>query len=155
MFKFIVVRVVLLLISLALVACGAFEGVPSATLNAEKAFVTPDKPKRISEASAVEAFSEQTKNPQDYTLYDGDDISIEVFGRPELSGAQRIGPDGRITLPVVGTILLRNMTRDEAATAINKALSLYYVNILTTVRVNNYNSNRITMRCNLLRHLRY
>ena len=145
MFKFIVLRLVLLLISLLLLACGAFEGVPDATINAEKAFVTPDKSKRISEASAVAAFGENTNSSHDYTLYDGDDIGIEVFGRPELSSIQRIGPDGRITLPVVGSIMLRNMTRDDAAAAINSALSLYYVNILTTVRVNNYNSNRITI----------
>lgn len=93
--------------------------------------------------SAVEAFKTDTKKINDYLLYDGDDINIEVIGRPELSGMQRIGPDGRITLSVVGSVSVRNLTREQAATTINNALSPYYLNIYTTVRVEHYNSNRV------------
>ena len=128
-----------------LYACGAWESVPDATPDAEKAFKIPDRSKRISEASALEAFKEETKKVDDYLLFDGDDINIEVIGRPELSGMQRIGPDGRITLSVVGSVMVRNLTREQAAETINKALSPYYLNIYTTVRVEHYNSNRITV----------
>jgi polysaccharide export outer membrane protein len=145
MIQLITRRSVLLIISLVLSACGAWESIPDATLNAEKAFITPDRSKRISETSAVEAFKEETKKVDDYLLFDGDDINIEAIGRPDLSGMQRIGPDGRITLSVVGSILVRNLTREAAALAINKALSPYYLNIFTTVRVEHYNSNRITI----------
>ena len=145
MFKFIFSRFFSVFIFLILSGCGALEGVPDATLNAEKAFVTPDRSKRISEASAVEAFKEETKSVDDYLLYDGDDINIEVIGRPELSGVQRIGPDGRITLSVVGSLVVRNLTREAAAAAMNEALSPYFTNIFTTVRVERYNSNRITI----------
>lgn len=126
-----------------LYACGAWESVPDATLHAEKAFVIPDRANRISELSALKAFKEETKKVDDYLLFDGDDINIEVIGRPELSGMQRIGPDGRVTLSVVGSVMVRNLTREQAAQTINKALSPYYLNIYTTVRVEHYNSNRI------------
>ena len=76
-------------------------------------------------------------------MYDGDDVNIEVIGRPELSGVQTIGPDGRISLSVVGSLLVRNMTREQAAEAVTKALSPYYANVYTTVRVQQYKSNRI------------
>ena len=145
MIQVLTYRLVLLFISLVLSACGVWEIVPDATLNAEKAFVTPDRSKRISETSAIEAFKEETKKVDDYLLFDGDDINIEVRGRPELSGIQRIGPDGRITLSVVGSLLVRNLSREAAGEAINKALSPYYLNIFTTVRVEHYNSNRITI----------
>lgn len=93
--------------------------------------------------SAVDAFRRDTTSITDYLLYDGDDIYIDVIGKPELSGVQRIGPDGRITLSVVGSVTVRNLTREQAAETINKALSPYYLNIYTTVRVEHYNSNRI------------
>jgi polysaccharide export outer membrane protein len=133
-----------ILISLVLLhGCGAWEIVPNASPNAQKAFTIPDRNSRISEMSAIEAFKTDTKSVTDYLLYDGDDINIEVIGRPELSGVQRIGPDGRITLSVVGSVLVRNLTREQAAQTINQALSPYYLNIFTTVRVEHYNSNHI------------
>jgi polysaccharide export outer membrane protein len=136
-------RVTILFCCLLLSACGAWEVVPDATPLAEKAFAIPDRSARISEMSAIEAFKTDTKKVNDYLLYDGDDINIEVIGRPELSGVQRIGPDGRITLSIVGSVLVRNLTREQAAETINKALSPYYLNIFTTVGVEHYNSNRI------------
>lgn len=145
MIQLIARRSVLLLLFLFLSSCGAWESVPDATPGAEKAFTVPDRSKRISETSAVEAFKEETKSVDDYLLYDGDDINIEVIGRPELSGMQRIGPDGRISLSVVGSVMVRNLTREKAAATINNALSPYYLNIFTTVRVDHYNSNRITI----------
>ena len=122
MIQLIVRRSVLLFFFLLLSACGAWENVPHATPGAEKAFTIPDRSKRISETSAIEAFKEETKSVDDYLLYDGDDINIEVIGRPELSGMQRIGPDGRISLSVVGSVMVRNLTREKAAETINNAL---------------------------------
>jgi len=136
---------VLLFCLLLLTACNAWEYLPEHTPNAEKAFTTPDRTKRFSEKSAVEAFKEETKKVDDYLLYDGDDIFIEVVNRPELSGLQRVGPDGRITLSVAGSIMVRNLTREMAAESITKALSPFYLNVFTTVRVDHYNSNRITI----------
>lgn len=128
---------------LLLSACGAWEHIPEPSPNANGKFTVPDRTTRYSGMSAVEAFKTDTKKVSDYLLYDGDDINIEVIGRPELSGVQRIGPDGKITLSVVGSVSVRSMTREQAATTINNALSPYYLNIYTTVRVEHYNSNRI------------
>lgn len=129
--------------AMLLVGCGAWETSPGVTPYAEKAFDVADRSTRISEMSALEAFRTDTESITDYLLYDGDDISIDVIGRPELSGTQRIGPDGRISLPVVGSVSVRNLTREQAADVINTALSPYYLNIYTTVKVEHYNSNRI------------
>ncbi len=126
-----------------LVACGAWETIPEATKDAQKAFTVPDRSTRFSNISAVEAFKTDTKSITDYLLYDGDDINIEVIGRPELSGVQRIGPDDKVTLSVVGSVSVRSLTREQAANTINEALSPYYLNIYTTIRVEHYNSNRV------------
>jgi len=129
--------------AMLLAGCSAWESSPVATPLAEKAFDVPDRSMPSTQMSAIEAFRTDTESITDYLLYDGDDINIDVIGRPELSGLQRIGPDGRISLPVVGSVSVRNLTREKAAEVINTALSPYYLNILTTVRVDHYNSNRI------------
>lgn len=135
--------IVLFCCALLLVGCGAWETSTNATPLAEKAFGIADRSTRISEMSALDAFRTDTENITDYLVFDGDDIYIDVIGRPELSGVQRIGPDGRISLPVVGSVFIRNLTREQASAVINTALSPYYLNIYTTVRVEHYNSNRI------------
>lgn len=133
--------IALLVTQILLCACGAWESVPDATPGARHAFEVPDKSHEISTTAAIAAFRSQV--PPEYRLGDGDQITIEVIGRPELSGQQIVGPDGQITLPVAGSVKLRDMTRDEAANAITRTLSRYYTDVYTTLRVDKYTSNRV------------
>jgi polysaccharide export outer membrane protein len=82
---------------------------------------------------------------QQYTIGDGDELTLQVVGRPELSVTQLVGPDGRITLPLAGSFEVRNLTREAAARAIAETLERYYTSVDLTVRVSKYGSNRITM----------
>jgi polysaccharide export outer membrane protein len=125
----------------ALAACGSWETVPSATPKARAAFEVPDRSAKISGGEVLEAFRSEAVT--DYRLWDGDQIQIDILGRPELSGSHIIGPDGKITLPVFGVLLLRDLTRDQAAAAITKALTRYYKDIYATLRVDRYSSNRV------------
>src|SRR5580692_962172 len=86
---------------------------------------------------------------EEYTLGAGDDISIQFPGRPELATKSAIGPDGRITLPLAGPILVANLTREEAAKKIAIAQSEYYTNIEATVEVVKYGSNHVTLLGNV------
>src|SRR5579875_3320430 len=61
-----------------------------------------------------------------YRLDDGDDLSINVWGRAELTGKHTVGPDGKITMPLIGSVLLAGKTREEAQETITSALSKYY-----------------------------
>jgi polysaccharide export outer membrane protein len=131
----------LALLLLLLTACSAWETVPLPTPDARKSFEVPDRSTKYSGPEVLEAFRSEAVT--DYRLWDGDQIQIDVLGRPELSGPHIIGPDGKITLPVSGVTLLRNLTRDEAAKAITKTLSRYYRDIYTTLRVDRYASNRV------------
>jgi polysaccharide export outer membrane protein len=125
----------------ALTGCGSWESVPEATPNARKAFEVPNKSTKLSTPAAINAFRSEAST--DYRLGDGDRITVDVVGRPELSGPQVVGPDGRISLPVAGSLLLRNLTREEAAQAVTRELSRYYKDIYSTVRVDKYSSNRV------------
>ncbi len=80
---------------------------------------------------------------QPYELGRGDEITIDVNGRPELSGKHVIGPDGRITLPVAGELKLSGYTRVEAAKQIQTALSVFYQNVTVSLSVDHYTSNHV------------
>ena len=83
---------------------------------------------------------------EEYLLGAGDDIVVTVAGRPELSGAHIVGPDGRITLPVVGTVNVGEKSRDDAAKSIDDTLGKYYSGSMSsTVEVTKYGSNHILL----------
>jgi polysaccharide export outer membrane protein len=82
---------------------------------------------------------------QEYELGTGDEISISVLGRPELSGKFIIGPDGRVTLPGVGDVEFAGKTRAQAANDAQDMLTKYYQGISVSVGVERYTSNRILL----------
>jgi polysaccharide export outer membrane protein len=82
---------------------------------------------------------------QEYELGRGDEISINVTGRPEMNTKDVIGPDGKITLPLVGSILLADKTREQAAEAVEAAYKPFYASLTVTVGVDRYTSNQILL----------
>jgi polysaccharide export outer membrane protein len=56
-----------------------------------------------------------------------------------------VGPDGKITLPVAGTVEVANKTREEAATVVQTALAGYYEGVSVSVGVDKYSSNHILL----------
>jgi polysaccharide export outer membrane protein len=81
----------------------------------------------------------------EYTIDDGDEIHIDVSGRPELTGNYILGPDGRITIPSVGTIDLAGLTREQAANTVQGAMIPFYMDPHVTVGVVHYLSNHILL----------
>jgi polysaccharide export outer membrane protein len=82
---------------------------------------------------------------QEYQLGRGDEISVDVNGRPEISRKYVLGPDGRITLPLAGPVLLADKTREQAAEAIEQALGAYYNQVSATVSIDKYTSNHVLL----------
>jgi polysaccharide biosynthesis/export protein len=94
----------------------------------------------------VDIESSQPDPHEQYLLGGGDEINVTVTGRPELSGNHILGPDGRITLPMVGSVDLGDKSRDDAAVAIDDALGKYYSGkVFSTVQVTKYGSNHILL----------
>lgn len=81
----------------------------------------------------------------DYELGRGDQISIDFGGRPEMNSKQTIGPDGRITLPLAGSILIADKTREQAAQTVVASLEPYYSHLSVTVGVDKYTSNQVIL----------
>lgn len=82
---------------------------------------------------------------EEYRLGKGDAIAVDFAGRPDLLAKQVVGPDGRITLPLAGDIVLDGLTRSEAAQTIEKALAPFYSNLSVTVTVTLYTANRVVL----------
>jgi polysaccharide biosynthesis/export protein len=87
---------------------------------------------------------------EEYTIGPGDQISLDFPGRTELAGAKVVGPDGRITLPLVGAIEVSDRTRSQVASLIVAALSPYYKDLSVTVSIDKYSSNRVVVLGNVL-----
>lgn len=80
---------------------------------------------------------------EEYRLGKGDEIVVDFAGRPEMQAKIVIGPDGNISLPLAGQIMLAGLTRDEAANAVESALKSYYTNLAVQVSVSKYTANRV------------
>jgi len=92
---------------------------------------------------ALQAFEGPADQP--YQLGQGDEISINVVGRPELGGKYVVGPDGRVTLPLTGPVVLAGKTREQAGEAVQQAMSAYYSQVSVTVGVDKYTSNQVLL----------
>src|SRR5690606_30090873 len=58
-------------------------------------------------------FADWTEMEPEYVLYPGDEIEIATPTATELTRTQKIGPDGRISLPLVGQIMAADRTIAE------------------------------------------
>jgi polysaccharide export outer membrane protein len=65
--------------------------------------------------------------------------------RPEISGKHTIGPDGEVTIPGAGSIKIADMTRSQAANAIQAELAKLYSNAKVSVGVDKYTSNKVLL----------
>ncbi len=90
--------------------------------------------------SAFEAAPEE-----EYRLGAGDEVEIDVAGRPELSRKETVGPDGRVTMPLPGEIKVAGLTRREAEATIEASLRQYYVEPSVSIVVTRYTSNRVLL----------
>jgi len=84
---------------------------------------------------------------QDFTLRlgAGDVLSLQVWGRPELSGRHTVGPDGAISVPMAGTTNVASLTREDAALRVRQGLERYYTDLNVQVAVEQANSQRVTV----------
>jgi polysaccharide export outer membrane protein len=98
---------------------------------------------KLSQAELLREF--EAASGEEYTIGAGDEIEVQVPGQPDLQGHHVVGPDGRITLPLVGPLQVNGQTREQAAQAIAKAWAQYYSAVTVTVQVTKYGSNRIVV----------
>ncbi len=139
-----VLLALLVLLCALLSACqSTMPTVPSA--GADKVFRAAEKSDRIVFPDAAELARLDAPQDAEQRLGEGDTLNVSVWGRTELSGRYLVGPDGRITLPLAGSIRVADATREEAAARIGAGLQRFYQAPAVTVGVEQYASNRVTV----------
>ena len=81
--------------------------------------------------------------PKEYLLGAGDEIEILVWEQEDLSGIHRIGPDGIMTLPLVGQVKMASLTRGQATEMLQASFARFVRDPLVTLRVVEYHNNRV------------
>lgn len=67
------------------------------------------------------AFADWTDAEPEYLLYPGDEIDVAVPSAAELNRTVRVGPDGRIALPLIGQVMAADRTLSELGRDIGRA----------------------------------
>lgn len=132
-----------LLLTLALAAC-ATPQTPGQARNTQ-AFqaAVKSEPAAFPDREALASF-EAEADPV-YRLGEGDKLTLTVWGRPELSGKHTVGPDGYITVPLLGPERLSTLTREAAAHQVGQRLRQYYKRPNISISIDEYHANRITV----------
>ncbi len=103
----------------------------------------PDDPAELpepAEKAAVEAI------PEGYVLSAGDQVSLDVFREPDLSGTFLLESSGVIRHPLFGSVEIAGLSLADAEARITKLLAeRYLVNPRVMIRVASSQSHRIVM----------
>jgi len=80
----------------------------------------------------------------DYLIGPSDEISVTVVGEDDLSGRYRVGPDGSLSMPLVGTMKVDGMTRDEVASELRAKIEPFFERErYVAVNITEYNNNKV------------
>jgi polysaccharide biosynthesis/export protein len=80
---------------------------------------------------------------KEYFIGPGDQIKIDIWNRPELSGEHLVGPYGKITLPLIGEFNIGGNTINGATKLIKDAYSKLYSDPVVMVTVLKYMNNKV------------
>ena len=107
------------------------------------------------EIAKLRAFLQEPRSEvagTEYRVLPPDVIEIHSQHVPEISGlVQRVRPDGKINLPLLGEIYVAGHTPREIEQALTEAARDYYDEVDATVKVVGYNSQRLYVFGQVLR----
>ena len=78
-----------------------------------------------------------------YTIGYGDIINIALTDIQDIDGSYTVSPDGSVTIPYVGQVVVQDKTKEEAQQFINDVLRDYYQEPETIVKIEAYNSSYV------------
>ena len=78
-----------------------------------------------------------------YTLGYGDVINISLTDIEDIDGSYTISPDGSVTIPYVGQVVVQDKTKEQAQQFINDVLKDFYQEPETIVKIEAYNSSYV------------
>jgi protein involved in polysaccharide export with SLBB domain len=89
--------------------------------------------------------SEMPSSLNNYRLLPKDAVHIKVFQEDDLETTTRIGKDGTISFPLLGTAKIGGLTVQEATSTMEKLLHEYLVKPQVALTIVEYSKRRITI----------
>ncbi|OYX56221.1 MAG: polysaccharide export protein [Brevundimonas subvibrioides] len=83
------------------------------------------------------AFADWTDDEPEYLLYPGDEIEVATPTATELTRTLRVGPDGRIALPLIGQAMAADRTLSELEYELSSAYASQLVRPVVEVTLKN------------------
>lgn len=74
------------------------------------------------------AYATWEEDEPSYRLYPGDVLEVRLPSAPELTKAVTIQPDGRITMPLVGSIMVADRSPEQASAVLSQAYASQLIN---------------------------
>jgi len=78
-----------------------------------------------------------------YSIGPGDIINISITDITDIDGSYTVSPNGDVTIPYVGQVLISDKTKEEAQEFINNVLKSFYKEPETIVKIEKYNSSYV------------
>jgi len=88
---------------------------------------------------------------REFRLSPGDVIELRFFHNPELNDTVQIRPDGRISLPLVGEVDLKNKSVAEATRTVEELYAAHLKAPSVTIQVRTYASQKVYVGGEVLR----
>ncbi|HVT34509.1 MAG TPA: polysaccharide biosynthesis/export family protein [Nevskiaceae bacterium] len=137
-------------------ACLAADPVPDqslrmdSALSAQQAAVVSTAASPSTAATPVAAATEANTSINGDPLLKlgaGDLVSVQVFGRPEMSISAYVADDGNLTLPLVGAVQVAGLSPSEAAQRVADALKKgeFLVNPQVNITLSQYHSQQVSV----------
>jgi polysaccharide export outer membrane protein len=134
-----------LMITVAALAAGCASTVPPAAAPRVPAFNPVEKSDHVVFPSAEALAELEASIDPVYELGAGDVLSLQVWGRPELSGRHTVGPDGVISVPMAGPMKVAQLSREAAAGRVRQGLERFYEAPSVLFAIEQYTANRVTV----------
>lgn len=142
--RYIWISVASLFFAVAAVSCLGQQAASTPAASARSGAQAQQAPDPVLKPNPLEALRKfEPPADEEYRLGRGDEITVDFAGRPELQAKLVVGPDGRITLPLAGDLMVANLTREQGARKIEQALAPYYTNLSAMITVTKYTANRV------------
>ena len=124
-------------------ACTHNRATQSATAEMAAQFITEPAKQQDRFASPEQIKSFAQDSPSEYLLGPGDELSLKIWNRPEISDENIVvGPDGGINILRLGAVRVTGRTRDDVTLEITNRLSEFYETPEVTLAVKSYNNNK-------------
>lgn len=87
-------------------------------------------------------FADWSDDEPAYVFYPGDKLEIQVQGAPELNRSTAVGPDGRVTLPLIGGVMAAYRSPEQ----LQSDLAARFAGVLVSPRVSVFPLETAPMR---------